>query len=49
LIGLYPKPFFNILDKPVAHLVEQLSPEEGFARTISPGPSQASESSALVR
>jgi NADH-quinone oxidoreductase subunit M len=24
-IGLYPKPFFRILDKPVAHIVEQLS------------------------
>jgi len=31
-IGLYPKPFFEILDKPVARLVEQLNPKtEGYA------------------
>jgi NADH-quinone oxidoreductase subunit M len=31
-IGLYPKPFFDILDKPVAHLVEQLGPaSRGYA------------------
>jgi NADH-quinone oxidoreductase subunit M len=29
-IGLYPKPFMDILDKPVAHLVEQVNP--GFFR-----------------
>ncbi len=27
-IGLYPKPFFEILDKPVARLVQQLSPAQ---------------------
>ncbi len=48
-IGLYPKPFFSILDKPVAHLVEQLSPEEGFARTTSPDPARATETSTVVR
>jgi len=31
-IGLYPKPFFDILEKPVAHLVEQLGPaSRGYA------------------
>jgi NADH-quinone oxidoreductase subunit M len=35
-IGLYPKPFFDILDKPVARLVQQLEqrPQTGVAEVI---------------
>jgi NADH:ubiquinone oxidoreductase subunit 4 (subunit M) len=39
-IGLYPKPFFDILDKPVARLVQQLEqrPQTGVAEVF-PAPS----------
>ena len=33
-IGLYPKPFFEILDKPVARLVQQLSPGSQYAEAV---------------
>jgi len=37
-IGLYPKPFFDILDKPVARLVQQLEarPQGGIAEAAPP-------------
>ena len=35
-IGLYPKPFFQILDKPVARIVNQLNSPAGYAGKLVP-------------
>ncbi|HEY3174170.1 MAG TPA: NADH-quinone oxidoreductase subunit M [Candidatus Polarisedimenticolia bacterium] len=41
-IGLYPKPFFRILEKPVARLVEQVGGgRTGYAHLAAPGPAPA--------
>lgn len=36
-IGLYPKPFFKILEKPVAHLVEQVNASPTGYAELAPG------------
>lgn len=35
-IGLYPKPFFRILEKPVAYLVERVAPETAGSAVAAP-------------
>ncbi len=35
-IGLYPKPFFEILDKPVKYLVERVDPDYGKGASLAP-------------
>jgi len=39
-IGLYPKPFFRILDRPVATLVEQIDPQRVWNVQTQPGQTQ---------
>jgi len=39
-IGLYPKPFFRILDRPVATLVEQIDPQRVWNVKAQPGEAQ---------
>jgi NADH-quinone oxidoreductase subunit M len=42
-IGIYPKPVFDILDKPVHELVERLHPGYYSAPELTPPPAPAAE------
>ena len=38
-IGIYPKPFFDILDRPVANIVERVNkPDNGVRQAQNPEP-----------
>lgn len=45
IIGLYPKPFFEVLDRPVAQIVERIRPgyyaERGLPNPLAPNPKSA--------
>jgi NADH-quinone oxidoreductase subunit M len=43
-IGIYPKPLFEVLDKPVAQLIRQYSPGYYHAPPLPAGPSAGAES-----